>query len=179
MSPVLWRRLFAYLTDCLLLFAALLVLQAALYAVNPMVASFRRGDPIDGGQLHLWVSATTTVPFVLYFAWMIASARQATVAMGVFGLRVVDLAGRRVTFPRALLRSAILLVPFELNHTVMFQVSPGPGQQAGPLVLAGIAAVWVLIAIYFATAAVWPRGQSVHDRIAGTVVVTDGSWGKP
>ena len=165
-------RLIAYVIDCALLLLALFGLQLLLYPVNPIVATMSRGEYFAGWQLHLWVSATTTVPFVLYFASMFASKRQATLGMHFLGLRVTDLDGRRISFGRALLRAAILLVPFELNHTVMFELSSGPGKDASPLVLVGIAVVWLLLALYLVTAAAPPRGQSIHDRIAGTVVVS-------
>ena len=173
-APVFRRRIGAYVVDCTLLLLGLFGLQLLLSPVNPIAAIISRGEYFAGWQLHLWVSATTTVPFVLYFAATIASRQQATVAMRLFRLRVTDLDGRRIAFGRAVLRAAILLVPFELNHTVMFELSAGPGKDAGPIVLVGIAVVWIVIALYLATAAAPPRGQSIHDRIAGTVVVSAG-----
>ena len=175
--PQLVRRLAAYLVDCTLLFAGLLGLQALLAPVNPISAIINRGETFAGWQLHLWVSATTTIPFALYFAATIASPRQATIAMRWWGLRVVDLNGGRIDFARAILRSVILLVPFELNHAVMFHLSPGPGEGAGPILIAAIALVWILILLFLVSAAASPLGQSIHDRIAGTVVIqTQPRW---
>lgn len=168
--PLLFRRLAAYLVDCALLFVGLLALQAVLAPINPIMAIINRGETFAGWQLHLWVSATTTIPFLLYFAATIASSRQSTIAMRWFGLRVVGLDGRPVGFPRAILRSAVLLVPFEINHAVMFHLSPGAGQESGLLLIAAIAVVWIVILLFLISAAVSPLGQSIHDRIAGTVV---------
>jgi uncharacterized RDD family membrane protein YckC len=168
---LLSRRLAAYLLDCVLLFACLLVLQALLTPVNPITAIMTRGETFAAWQLHLWVFATATIPFLLYFATTITSRRQATLAMRWLGLRVVDLGGGRLSLGRAMLRSAILLVPFELNHTVMFHLSPGAGREGGPIVVAAIAAVWILILLFLGSAIVSPLGQSIHDRVAGTRVI--------
>lgn len=170
-TPAFRPRVGAYIVDCALLLLGLFGLQLLLSPVNPIAAIISRGEYFAGWQLHLWVFATTTVPFVLYFASMYASTWQATPAMRWFGLRVTDLDGRRISFGRALLRAAVLLVPFELNHTVMFDLSAGPGKDATPVVFIGIAGVWILIGLYLMTAAAPPLGQSVHDRVAGTVVV--------
>ena len=84
-------------------------------------------------------------------------------------LRVEQINGERVTVGRALVRSAVLLLPFEVNHVVMFNLAP----QSGPPPTAfyvGIALVWLLIGVYLASIVASPLGQSVHDRVAGTVV---------
>jgi uncharacterized RDD family membrane protein YckC len=167
------RRLAAYGLDCLLLFAGLLVLQAVLYPINPIVSMRQRGASFSGTQLHLWVFATATMPFLLYFAAMISSSRQATLGMRWLKLRVGDVTGRRVSFARAILRTAVLLLPFELNHTMMFHAAPPPGETPGVLFWAGISTVWVLIAIYLTAAAGSRWGQSIHDRVAGTRVLRD------
>ena len=62
-------RLMAYSVDCALLFGGLLVWQAALYKVNPVVAIMRRGHQPTGGQLHRWVFATATLPFLGHIIW--------------------------------------------------------------------------------------------------------------
>ena len=86
-------------------------------------------------------------------------------------IRVERADGGLVSFGRALVRSAILLLPFELNHTVMFQMSSAESSGPGLTAWIGISAVWVLISIYDGTAVLTRRRQSVHDLVAGTVVV--------
>jgi uncharacterized RDD family membrane protein YckC len=163
------RRLAAYFVDCALLLAGLLIVQALLYAVNPVVAAMRTGRQPTPALLHAWVFATATVPFLVYFAWRVRSPLRATLGMRLLGLEVASVDGRPIGWGKALLRSAVLLVPFELNHLLMFHLSPrgGPPSLAFRVVLA---AVWVTILAYLVTALATPRGQSVHDLVAGTVV---------
>ena len=111
-------RAVGYVTNCLLLLASLLVLQALLYVVNPIMALIHTGQRPTGAQLHLWVFATASVPFWLYFALTQSSARQATLGMRLFKLKVTGVNGVRLGLGQALLRSAVLLIPFELNHAV-------------------------------------------------------------
>jgi uncharacterized RDD family membrane protein YckC len=162
-------RVIAYVLDCSLLFIGLVLLQAILFVINPLIASFRSGGQPTPGQIHLWVFATATLPFLFYFALTIRSSRQATVGMRLLKLKVTDVAGGRIGLGKSLLRSAVMLIPFELNHAVMFHLAPrnAPPQ---PVFFFGIAAIWVVIAIYIAAILLTRRRQSVHDLVASTVV---------
>ena len=163
------RRLVAYTLDCVLLLLGLAVLQALLLAVNPIYAGLRAGNQPTPTQISIWVFATATIPFILYFALTLRSTRQATFGMRLLKLRVADVNGKRLGLGQALLRSAVMLAPFELNHALMFHLAP---RNAPPTFAfyAGIAMVWGLIAIYIAAILLTRRHQSVHDLLAGTVV---------
>ena len=110
------RRLVAYGLDCGLLWLGLLVLQAILYVVNPIFAMMRTGRQPTPTHLHLWVFVTASIPFLLYFAMMLRTSRQATLGMRLLKLKVADADGVRIGFGQSLLRSAVMLTPFELNH---------------------------------------------------------------
>ena len=163
------RRLAAYVLDCGLLFLGLVLVQTILFFLNPIVSMLRRGLQPTPTQLHLWVFATATVPFLLYFAFILRSAARATVGMRMLKLKVADISGGRVGFGQSLLRSAVMLIPFELNHTVMFHLGPRNAPPAAAFFI-GIAAVWAMIAVYIASILLTRRHQSVHDLVAGTVV---------
>jgi uncharacterized RDD family membrane protein YckC len=163
------RRLGAYTLDCGLLLIGLVVLQAILFVVNPLIPILRRGLQPAPTQLHLWVFATATIPFLLYFALTLRSSRQATLGMRMLKLKVADVSGGRIGFGQSLLRSAVMLIPFELNHAVMFYLAPRNAPPA-PAFFIGIAAVWTVIAIYIASMLLSRQRQSVHDLVAGTVV---------
>lgn len=171
MPAGLGRRLIGYAADCLFLFVGLLAFQALLYPVNPIVQAVRDGRIVAASLLHLWVFTTATVPFLLYFASMVSSRRQSTLGMRMLGMRVETVAGSRVGFPRGLLRSAVLLVPFEVNHTLMFHFAAPSGTEPSSTFWIGLALVWVFIGMFLVSVLVSPRRQSVHDRVAGTVVV--------
>jgi uncharacterized RDD family membrane protein YckC len=163
------RRLGAYILDCGLLLIGLAVLQAILFVVNPLIPILRSGRQPTPTQLHLWVFVTATIPFLFYFALTLRSSRQATVGMGMLRLKVTDVSGRGIGFGQALLRSAVMLIPLEVNHAVMFHLAPRNAPPP-PAFFVGIAAVWALIAVYIATMLLTRRHQSVHDLVAGTVV---------
>jgi uncharacterized RDD family membrane protein YckC len=172
LSPknLLLPRLIAYAIDCVILFIGLIGLQALLIPLNPILAMQRGGEVFSGTQLQLWVFATATVPFLLYFGLMVSSRRQATIGMRALRLKVETESGGRPGVGQSLLRSAVLLLPFEINHALMFHFAPS----GGPPPLAfwlGTGFVWILILLYVVSVLISPRGQSIHDRIARTVVV--------
>jgi len=164
-----FARVGAYIIDCVILFVGLIVWQAALYVVNPLIAIFRSGQQPTGTQLQLWVFATATIPFLLCFALMLRSARQATLGMRLLKLKVIDVDGGCIGFGQTLLRSSVMLIPFELNHTVIFHLSPRDVPPSTTFWL-GLIGVWTVIAIYIASILLTTRRQSVHDLVAGTAV---------
>lgn len=168
-APLL-RRLAAYAADCSLLFAGLIVGQLALLPVNPAAAAIRAGGVPDPWTLHGWVFATVTLPFWIYFAAFFAAKRAATPGMRLFGARLVAYDGDRVSGGSAALRAAILLLPFELNHAVLFHLGPRGGAPE-PAFYQGLAMVWALVAVYLGSCVLDPLRRSVHDRVAGTVVL--------
>lgn len=162
-------RAAAYVVDCLFLFAGLVGWQSLLYVVNPIMALIGSGQQPTGAQLHLWVFATASIPFWLYFAWTQSSAWQATFGMRLFKLKVTTMNGSRIGLAQALLRSAVLLIPFELNHAVLFYVMPRDGVPTTAL-LVGYIGVWAAMAAYVAAMLITPRRQSLHNLAARTVV---------
>lgn len=163
------RRLSAYVLDCGLLAIAVLVLQAILFFVNPIVAIIRAGQQPTPTQLHMWIFATASIPFLLYFVLLFRSSRQATVGMRLLKLKVAAVGGGRIGFGQSLLRSVVMLIPFELNHIVWFHLAPNDSPPS-PAFYIGLGVFWALIVVYLATILLTRRRQSVHDLIAGTVV---------
>jgi hypothetical protein len=72
---------------------------------------------------------------------------------------------------RALLRAIVLLIPFEVNHAVLFRADVTDSAPSG-LTLGGFALVYLLLAIYLATVLLNRRGQSIHDLVAQTQVIS-------
>jgi uncharacterized RDD family membrane protein YckC len=162
-------RVGAYAVDAILLFIAI---PAILGAVVALILYLTVGfDWMQNGFLFwLFVFSTVSIPIWLYYSLLESSARQATFGMRLFGLQVTDTDGNRISFGRALLRTVVKLLPFEINHLVMFLPTPiwydpNPGFRIGFLV------VNALIILYFATMFLTRRRQSVHDLVARTIVV--------
>lgn len=117
-----WRRAAAAMLDSLVLLVPNLVV----------------GLVVPGERLAFLVQLVVNA---LYFALMHASPSQATLGKRAFGIKVTDLAGNRVSVPRALGR-----VPAFWLSSIIFGIG---------LVMAGLTG----------------RKQGLHDMIAGTLVV--------
>jgi uncharacterized RDD family membrane protein YckC len=163
------RRLLAYFVDAALLFIAFpLILGAVCALIFYLTIGF---DWMQNGLLFwVYVFSTVSIPFWLYYSLCESSAKQATFGMRLLGLQVADTDGKRIGFGRALLRTVIKLLPFELNHLVLFLPKPiwsdpTPGFRFGLVVVYG------LMIVYIATMFFTHRKQSVHDLVTGTVVV--------
>lgn len=164
----LGRRLAAFVVDGLLLFAGVVTSQALMYwtGLHPFRAQIEAGNWPAGSLLHLWVFASASVPFWLYYAGFHSSAWQATPGKRLLGLKVTDTTGGRLTFIRALARAIVLLLPFEVNHLVILQLDP-----AGGAFYAGLALVYALLALHLGVLLADPRRRSVHDWAAASQVV--------
>lgn len=160
-----WRRAAAYLLDLVLLF----VLLAPLAFLVQRVSGYLPTTPRATWHLQL---LEFSLPAWLYFVLADASARGATIGKRLLGLRVVTAAGGRLTWSRALSRTAIKLLPWELSHAAAFAL----GERFGELttlqsVLLGLAN---LLAVVWLVLAFVSRGErSVHDRCCATRVVVD------
>ncbi len=162
-----WRRLAAYLLDYALLFCILI-------AIQTMTWIFGQGFPFalfrDGIQIELWILLSISLPAWLYFAFSEQSVHQATFGKRLFHLRVAHVTGSRIGFWRALLRTVVKLLPWELTHVALLIPvpmwwDPSPGLRVGLIV------IYLLIGIYFGVMFSNRRRQSVHDLLANTVVV--------
>lgn len=68
---------------------------------------------------------TLILPVILYFALQEGSARQATFGKRRAGLRVIRAGGGRLDLGRALLRSALKFLPWQMAHTAVIQLLGG------------------------------------------------------
>ena len=163
----LWARSVAYSLDIILLFIGIMASQALLRPINPLLGRTPRAT---GWQLHLWVYASVSLPILLYFALCIGSKWQATLGMRWLRISVSGLNGEPIGIGRAVLRSLVMLIPFELNHIVMFYPTPiwsdpKPGFRYGFIVTS------VLMIVYLVSVLLTEQHQSIHDLLARTIVV--------
>ncbi len=76
------------------------------------------------------------------------------------GINVESLDGSRISPGRALVRCAVMLLPFELNHAVLFHLMPKEGASRTAF-CTGYALVWAVIAVYGGSVVSTQRGQSI------------------
>ena len=160
---LLGRRVAAYLVDIVLLFAVLAPAgQLILWLLGAETP--RTGPAI--GRTILW---NFSLPAWLYFILSDQSATGATLGKRLLKIQVRDRSGERLSFGRALARTAVKLLPWELVHVSAFAFSTDLGQLSGPQLI-GVAAANVLTIIYLGVA-IKTRGQrSAHDYAAGTLI---------
>ncbi len=166
----LWTRALAFALDELII-AGYLVLVAAMGAlVNltlPGLARALFGSRVAGQASGF---ALVTLPVVLYFALMESSAWQASWGKRRCGLRVVDARGARLSRARALRRTALAFIPWELSHTLIWQLRFAPAESPA-LVTAGFILVWLLVGANIASLVLRPSHQTLYDWLVGTYVL--------
>ena len=166
----LWPRLKAFALDYLILGGYLLLLLWVGVSLIGAIPGFseRVSDNPLLGQLLGFVSVT--LPVSLYFALSEASTRQATWGKHRMQLQVSDTAGARLSIPRALLRTALKFIPWELAHACIWQVS-APNAAPSPLIVYGFILVWVLVGANLIAILIGKRHQALYDLLAGTLVI--------
>lgn len=143
-----WRRLWSYLIDRFILGIAFMPVGFMVFVPMLATGSIDWTDAdLPAEAITAFVGATLTVAFLallgswFYYAFMQSSSRQATLGQLALGLRVTDLEGRRISFARASGRHFA---------TVLTGLTFGIGY----------------VMVLFTT-----RKQTLHDLVAGTVVV--------
>lgn len=168
------RRIGGYSLDFLVIVAyggALFGVSIALF--RPVLE--RPPNPLVG-QLIGFVMLTA--PVVLYFAFCEASVWQGTIGKRLLRLRVTDLAGRRATLWRTLLRAGVKFLPWEIGHTCVHQIvylsQVYPDRGLPVWVQLALVISLVLPGWYVGSMFIGSR-RTPYDRISGTVVVRSGA----
>lgn len=171
---LLWKRLLAFALDYIVIsvYLGVLVGLSVVIARTPVGPGFRAlfSDP---NSAELTAFALLVVPVLLYFALFEASRAQATWGKRVVGLRVETTSGTPVSFPRALWRNALKLIPWELTHACLWRIPGWPlAPETPPVwVSVGLILVWVVVAIYVVSLVLSRTQQTLYDTLAGVRVV--------
>ncbi len=167
-------RLLAFALDYLLIAAYATLLAAVTFAAaaSPLRSSLAvlTATPASRDAVAF---VTMVLPVSLYFALQEGSARQGTWGKRRLGLRVTELDGGPLPLSRALVRSAVKFLPWQIAHTCLFH-SPGwPLAPAAPpsWVIVGFGLVWLLVLGYLAPLAFSKSHRTPYDRLAGSAVL--------
>jgi uncharacterized RDD family membrane protein YckC len=165
-----WRRVAAFAADYIAIAAYVSLLTAAGFALRDsaaFAALFARP-----ATAHAIGFLTLTLPVILYFAAFESSGKQATPGKRLLGLVVATTDGGRTGFFRALVRSAVKFVPWELSHTLLWRIPRGAGGESLPgWAIAGFAVVWILVLAYLVGLFRGPAHRTPYDLLAGTLVL--------
>ena len=181
-----WRRITAYLVDCLLIDLYLLAFSAILRTAEALGVPLwpEAGSPVLGQLLLIVV---LTWPAMFYLALTEASRWQATAGKRLLGLRVDAIDGGRPRLAQTLLRAFLkLFVPWELAHFVVHRAGAGitASLDAGFDLDAAFdlleitpldqGVLWVMFAILgvYVLGLFTPTGRTLYDRASGTRVAT-------
>ncbi len=164
-------RLLAFAIDCGVILAYAAALAGITLGVGRLLQTDVQPPATDRDRLvgHAVAFATLTLPAVLYFA--LADWKGATLGKRLLGLRVVGEGGKPLRLGQSILRSAVMLIPWEIAHTAIWSTPGWPmDPQPGAAEWAGIVGSEVLAALYALSAFVG-SGQSPHDWLARTRVI--------
>lgn len=168
------RRLGAFGLDYLLILCYLVVLGAigSVLTLGPFGHAWGRLISTPA-RLDLVAFVTAVLPVALYFTLLEGSSRGATWGKRRMRVRVVRVGGGELGKGRALLRSAVKLLPWQLAHTCLLHIPGWPVEpQQPPLwVLWGMSLVWVLVGLYVGALVVRKDRRTPYDWVAGSEVV--------
>jgi uncharacterized RDD family membrane protein YckC len=154
-------RIGAYVIDIVLLFAVLAPLGQLILRL------FGRA-PTTGPEIWRTVFWNFSLPCWLYFIVSARSTGGATLGKRWLGLRVSGDHGP-ISTGRAVGRTALLLLPWELIHVSAFGLSRQL-DRLNPLQIAGLTVANLLTIIYLVVTFRTGGRRSVHDFLAGTSV---------
>lgn len=162
-------RVLAFAADYLIIAVYLTLVSGVGFWVSanrPILSETLFGAP---GRAQLIGFVLITLPVTLYFAYFESSPRQATWGKRRLGLEVTDLPGHRLTFGRALLRTTLKFIPWELAHTLIWRSAFATAES--PILTIGLFMVWLLVMAN--GVAIWrfPTHQALYDQLTGTVVL--------
>ena len=164
-----WQRVKAFALDYLIILfylAALTLLSLLinwLIGVNEWLFADRVRAQLTGFFL-------ITLPVALYFAFGKSSVQQATWGKKRSGLMVTDTNGARISFWRSLARTFLKFIPWELSHTLIWEISFSP-QANSLLINYGFILVYVLIGLNIASLLMTKKHQTLYDLLAKTYVM--------
>ncbi|MHC4692240.1 MAG: RDD family protein [Planctomycetota bacterium] len=166
----LWIRVLAFGFDYLIIALYLVVISAVSLTVQlafPNIVPTLLNNPVS---CQIYTFCIITLPVALYFVFFESSGRQATWGKRRKGLKVIGKNGERLTRARAIGRTILKFIPWELAHTCIWQVSYAR-QEPSPLIMAGFLLVWILIGANIVILWISPTHQTLYDWLAGTYVV--------
>ena len=164
-----WQRVKAFVFDYLIILGYLVSITLLFLILNTF-----SGTPqwLFASRIQAQVSGLLilTLPVTLYFAISESSHRQATWGKQRVGLRVIDTNRERIGFLRSLARTLLKFVPWELSHTLIWNISFSP-EASSTMVSYGFGLVYVLIGLNIASMLMTKKHQTIYDLLAKTYVV--------
>ncbi len=154
-------RISAYVVDIVLLFAV-------LGPLGQIILRLLGRAPATGPEIWRTILWNFSLPCWLYFIVSARSKGGATLGQRWLGLRVTGDHGP-ITIPRAVVRTAVLLLPWELVHISAFGLSRHL-DRLNPNQIVGLTVANALTLLYLLVTLRTGGRRSVHDFLAGIAV---------
>ena len=170
-NQIIYRRIAAYFIDVTLL---TFVVQGAQWGLSALTGGqpFAYFEAVNsGGLIYAWILATVSLPIWLYFILSERSIHKATIGKRLLGLQVISENESKASTGQLISRTVLKLLSWEIFHlTFMFPVPllADPTAAFRPGFIVGFLVLALYVLVMFRTA----PGQSIHDLIAKTAVVT-------
>jgi uncharacterized RDD family membrane protein YckC len=159
-------RLAAFIFDYIIIAGYVLVTAAVGLALLITMGPFTQMNPL---LIDIIPFVVMVLPVSLYTAWQESSPYQATWGKRKKGLRVVTAAGARLSLSKALARSLVKFLPWQLAHIsiprLLWVENP-------PMwVTVNLVVVWLLVAVYLAFLWLTKTHRTPYDWLAGSMVI--------
>lgn len=164
-----WLRAGAFALDYIIILGYLLGITLLLFLANALfgVNQWLFADRI---RAQLVAFLLVTLPVTLYFAVSESSPRQATRGKQRLKLKLINSKKNRVSFWRAFGRTILKFLPWELSHTLIWQIYFS--RQADSVWISyGFLLVYVLIGLNILALGVTKTRQTLYDLVMNTYVI--------
>lgn len=166
-----WLRVKAFAFDYLILSLYLITILLLSLVLNSII-QINQIFFINRNLAQASAFLIVTLPITLYFAISESSAKQATFGKHRLNLKVTDIKGNRISFWRALARTLLKFIPWEISHTLIWNIYFLAGSFPA-YINYGFVFVYLLIGIFIASMAMTKTKQSIYDLLAGTFVTRE------
>lgn len=163
-----WTRAGAFALDYILILGYLLALTLLSLLINT-ISPLQLWLFTDRMRAQLAGFLLVTLPVTLYFALSESSPRQATWGKQRLRLKIADRNENRIGFGRALGRTLLKFIPWELSHTLIWQIYFSP-QTDSIWISYGFGLVYLLIGLNVLSLVLTRTRQTLYDLLAGTYV---------
>ena len=163
-----WQRVKAFALDYIIILFYLAALTSLFLLINQLagITELLFSDRIRAQLTGFFL---ITLPVALYFAVGESSVQRATWGKKRMGLVVTDPNGGRLTFWISLARTFLKFIPWELSHTLIWQINFSP-QTNSALINYSFILVYVLIGLNIASLLMTKKHQTLYDLLAKTYV---------
>lgn len=166
-----WQRAKAFAFDYILILGYLIALTLVFLLLDAFFDLSQRLF-VDRVRAQVFGFLIVTLPITLYFAVGESSVKQGTWGKQRAGLKVENRSGDRIGFWRALARTLLKFVPWELSHTLIWEINFSGGSSSA-VISSGFALVYVLIGLNIASLVMTRKKQTIYDLLAGTYTIQE------